>query len=182
MIKHSQLRLSAIDRLIREGFNLSKNISYRDLAGIINQATGWGNVLKKSKKQVYKNIISRFCAENPSLNIGLSSLKRRKLTIVKTKNNKFVQSNDFLSSPEWRRTRYDALKKNNGCCELCGRSKMDGIVLNVDHIKPRRKYPKLALNIDNLQVLCNECNHGKGNRDDTDWRDDSFIRDYKLTV
>ena len=57
---------------------------------------------------------------------------------------------------------------------------MDGIKLNVDHIKPRKKYPKLALDVDNLQVLCNECNHGKGNRDDTDWRGDSFVRDYGL--
>ena len=90
---------------------------------------------------------------------------RPKKKVIKNKRpkkkKKFVQSDRFLSSPEWRRARYDALKKNNGCCELCGRSKMDGIKLNVDHIKPRRKYPKLALDINNLQVLCNECNHGQ---------------------
>jgi 5-methylcytosine-specific restriction endonuclease McrA len=36
-------------------------------------------------------------------------------------------------------------------------------VMHVDHIKPRRKYPHLALVFDNLQVLCHDCNHGKGN-------------------
>ena len=68
------------------------------------------------------------------------------------------------------RLRYEALKLSNGRCQLCGSSPKDGIILNVDHIKPRKKHPELALNIDNLQVLCNVCNHGKGNTDDTDWR------------
>ncbi len=43
--------------------------------------------------------------------------------------------------------------------------------MHVDHIKPRRKYPELALSRSNLQVLCNLCNHGKGNWDETDWRE-----------
>ena len=48
---------------------------------------------------------------------------------------------------------------------------MTGAVMNVDHIKPRRIYPDLALSLENLQVLCHECNHGKGNWDMTDWRE-----------
>lgn len=42
--------------------------------------------------------------------------------------------------------------------------------MNVDHIKPRRLFPWLALELKNLQVLCHDCNHGKGNWDQTDWR------------
>ena len=42
--------------------------------------------------------------------------------------------------------------------------------MNVDHIKPRKKFPELALVEDNLQVLCGACNHGKGNWDQTNWR------------
>jgi len=42
--------------------------------------------------------------------------------------------------------------------------------LNVDHIRPRRYYPELALELGNLQVLCAACNQGKGNKDATDWR------------
>ena len=55
-------------------------------------------------------------------------------------------------------------------CQCCGNSPKTGAVLNVDHIKPRKKYPELALDINNLQILCEECNHGKGNWDETDWR------------
>ena len=35
-------------------------------------------------------------------------------------------------------------------------------------LKARR--PHLALKLTNLQVLCGDCNAGKGNRDTTDWR------------
>ena len=42
--------------------------------------------------------------------------------------------------------------------------------MNVDHIKPRKLFPNLALDSSNLQVLCEVCNHGKGNWDMTDWR------------
>jgi len=90
-----------------------------------------------------------------------------KLSIVKAS---YACSDEFLLSYEWRKLRYAALKKNNGKCELCGNGRGDGVKLHVDHIKPRRKYPELALSLENLQVLCELCNHGKGNWDETDWR------------
>lgn len=81
-----------------------------------------------------------------------------------------VNSAEFLQSYEWRRVRYQALQKHGGACQCCGRGAKDGLRLHVDHIKPRRKFPELALDVNNLQVLCEECNHGKGNWDMTDWR------------
>lgn len=71
---------------------------------------------------------------------------------------------------KWRAVRYQALKAGGGKCCLCGRSAHDGIKLHVDHIKPKSIFPELIYNIDNLQVLCDECNLGKCNYDDTDWR------------
>ena len=81
-----------------------------------------------------------------------------------------VTTDAFLSSYEWRRVRLVALKKYGAKCQCCGATPDSGAVMNVDHIKPRRIYPELALDPDNLQVLCHECNHGKGNWDMTDWR------------
>lgn len=77
----------------------------------------------------------------------------------------------FYSTPEWRELRYLVLKRDGGRCQLCGRSAADGSVMNVDHIKPRHKYPHLAMDESNLQVLCATCNAGKGGRDETDWRE-----------
>ncbi len=43
----------------------------------------------------------------------------------------------------------------------CGR-KPPIVIINVDHIKPRHTFPELELDPDNLQVLCADCNLGKG--------------------
>lgn len=77
---------------------------------------------------------------------------------------------DFLWSYAWRQLRMQALRKYGARCQCCGASPQTGAVMNVDHIKPRKLFPHLALDLDNLQVLCHECNHGKGNWDQTDWR------------
>jgi len=79
-------------------------------------------------------------------------------------------SSTFYASEEWRRLRYQALRLHGARCQCCGVSSMSGAVMHVDHIKPRSKFPDLALVLENLQVLCAECNLGKSNLDDTDWR------------
>ena len=79
-------------------------------------------------------------------------------------------SESFYKSEQWKAVRFQALKRSNGCCVLCGRSNREhGVVLHVDHIKPRSKYPALALDLFNLQVLCDACNIGRSNTDETDW-------------
>lgn len=79
-------------------------------------------------------------------------------------------SKAFYESREWQALRYQALRANDGRCELCGAGKHDGVRLHVDHIMPRSKFPALELEMTNLQILCEPCNMGKGNKDDTDWR------------
>lgn len=95
----------------------------------------------------------------------------RQPTPATTKSGLNVVSDAFLQTFEWRRVRMVALKKYGAVCQCCGASPATGAVMNVDHIKPRRLFPHLALNVENLQVLCHECNHGKGNWDMTDWRE-----------
>lgn len=82
----------------------------------------------------------------------------------------YVATDAFLSTFQWRKLRMEALKKYGPKCMCCGATPATGAVMNVDHIKPRKNWPSLALDINNLQILCHECNHGKGNWDSTDWR------------
>jgi 5-methylcytosine-specific restriction endonuclease McrA len=77
----------------------------------------------------------------------------------------------FYNGDAWRAVRYRALKLHGGCCQCCGARARKGHPLHVDHIKPRSKFPELELDLDNLQVLCEDCNLGKRNTDQTDWRD-----------
>jgi hypothetical protein len=79
-------------------------------------------------------------------------------------------SEDFYNSRPWLDLRYRVLKKHNGCCQLCGARGSESNPIQVDHIKPRSKHPDLELAEANMQVLCKSCNHGKSNRDETDWR------------
>lgn len=89
----------------------------------------------------------------------------------------FIASPAFLQTYQWARARYEALRASKGRCVLCGRGSYWGIVLNVDHIKPRHTHPHLALKQSNLQVLCGDhptdgkgCNAGKGRKYQDDWR------------
>jgi 5-methylcytosine-specific restriction endonuclease McrA len=83
---------------------------------------------------------------------------------------------EFLDTYEWAQARYKTLLKYGGKCKACGiRAGMIGddgreAVINVDHIKNRRDWPHLSLDLNNLQPLCGPCNKGKGNWDRTDWR------------
>jgi len=83
---------------------------------------------------------------------------------------KFIPFNppnqSFYSTWEWKKARFETIKRYGAKCMLCGSE--DRIV--VDHIKPRKKYPDLELDLNNLQVLCNDCNMGKSNDDFTDFR------------
>lgn len=105
--------------------------------------------------------------------VQIPKKKKKKGKKARKKEAKIVRQtkDEFYGTYEWRKLRYVALKKYGATCQCCGRSARDGVVMNVDHIKPRKKYPELALDLNNLQVLCAVCNHGKGNWDETDWRE-----------
>lgn len=79
---------------------------------------------------------------------------------------------DFYSSNDWIQLRYQAFEKFGNKCSCCGNTPENGAVLQVDHIKPRSHYPEIALDINNLQILCDACNKGKSNLFDTQWRQD----------
>lgn len=78
--------------------------------------------------------------------------------------------NKFYKSKEWRYLRYKVLAEQRGRCQLCGRSRKDGAILHCDHIVALSKDWSRRLDKSNIQVLCEECNLGKSNRDSIDWR------------
>lgn len=82
----------------------------------------------------------------------------------------WLSGKDFLNSYEWKHLRFVKLSTSNRKCECCNRGAKQGVTLNVDHIKPRKLYPELALDLDNLQILCGECNAGKSNFSIADFR------------
>jgi 5-methylcytosine-specific restriction endonuclease McrA len=77
----------------------------------------------------------------------------------------------FYLSQEWRSLRYRVIRDSSGQCQACGATaKSSGRPMHVDHIVPRSKSPSRALDISNLQLLCEACNLGKKNTDSIDWR------------
>lgn len=76
-----------------------------------------------------------------------------------------LDSYKFIRPKPW----FQVLSRDNWTCCSCKRSaKEHGIVLHVDHIKPRSHGGKDEL--ENLQTLCLKCNIGKSNKDSTDLR------------
>jgi 5-methylcytosine-specific restriction endonuclease McrA len=70
----------------------------------------------------------------------------------------------FYDTPEWKELKLEILHKYGACCMACGARSPS--ILHVDHIKPRSLYPHLQMHPDNLQVLCIDCNIGKGDAED----------------
>lgn len=107
-----------------------------------------------------------------------SSKARRRYwkRVKKSKGPLDPNSDDFLNSYQWKQLRMQVLLKFGAKCQCCGATAKTGAQICVDHIKPRVRYPELALEFTNLQVLCGDCNHGKGNWDETDWRPSEGIQ------
>lgn len=105
----------------------------------------------------------------------LKNIKRKieisELNMDKDPEYSIAKAKSFYHSEEWQRLRYKALQEANGKCCLCGRSvKENNVILNVDHVIPLSVCWNLRNKIENLQVLCKDCNLGKQNKDITFWK------------
>ncbi len=137
----------------------SKNSRARKKAIINKMATKKDDFWKPERKDI-PDIKKK--GKN-SKNNGKRKARRKKLQVSSYKT--------FYESREWRELRVKVLEKYECKCMMCGRSPKDhGIVIHVDHIKPRSKYPELELDFNNLQILCEDCYLGKLNKYETDWR------------
>lgn len=138
---------------------------------------------RKEMKQAIVRYLNRHPAEEQSA-IGLLASKKsaRTRTRKPSKSKPFVgqpigkphpeykKDDRFYLSREWRELRYKALVLHGAACQCCGAKAADGVRIHVDHVEPVYKRPDLKLSLENLQVLCDDCNIGKGAWDSTDWR------------
>lgn len=82
----------------------------------------------------------------------------------------------FYKSWDWQTLRNAALKKYGRCCQSCGAKPGmktiggDSVRIVVDHIESIATHWHRRLDSSNLQILCDECNMGKGAWDSTDHR------------
>lgn len=83
--------------------------------------------------------------------------------------NHWILSPLFYAGRKWRTCRYATLLQQGNWCRCCG-ARPPNAELHIDHIVPRSIDPSKAWDLSNLQVLCKECNIGKGNGDTRDWR------------
>lgn len=97
------------------------------------------------------------------------------------------KKDEFYGSWEWRTLRMEVLKEHGRRCMCCGAAPgmetVGGkpIRICVDHIQPLSKRWDLRLVRSNLQVLCDECNQGKGAWDESDYRPDEFPEEPEMT-
>jgi 5-methylcytosine-specific restriction endonuclease McrA len=70
----------------------------------------------------------------------------------------------FYSSAAWLRLR-DYKRQQNPLCEQCEKSGKAVAMHAVDHVKPRRDYPELEFDCDNLMSLCERCHNTKTRRE-----------------
>lgn len=72
-----------------------------------------------------------------------------------------------MNQRKWKELRREVFKRDGERCWNCGAEPLPNKNLHVDHIKPRSKFPELALEFSNLRVLCAECNTSKGAGEDS---------------
>lgn len=123
-----------------------------------------------------EEFIQTFVSENVEQIVNWHKHKENKILTEKdlVKKSKVARSPkktyDFYKTKEWLSLRMQALELHGAVCQCCGATRKTGAILHVDHIKPRSLYPNLEFEINNLQILCSDCNLGKSNKYETDWR------------
>lgn len=103
----------------------------------------WQDILKISKDQAIKMWEE-------------TQFFKRPITSFQTLANKSLNRRRRVTPKK----RMAVLKRDNFTCALCGRSKKDGVKLQVDHREPVIKGG--GNDMDDLITLCQDCNLGKG--------------------
>jgi 5-methylcytosine-specific restriction endonuclease McrA len=108
-----------------------------------------------------KSYIQKLKRKQAKQNLALKMLSMNDNEIAKVI---YKSSDQFTRSTEWKNLRKQAIDLYGVKCVYCGVLPTKSNPCNIDHIKPRKFFPELALDIANLQPLCAKCNKRKGNK------------------
>lgn len=73
----------------------------------------------------------------------------------------FIRWRDSKEGQSWKQNKY---QNQDRCCAICRISiQLKGS--HIDHVKPLSRSPHLALDTQNMQITCPECNTFKTNKD-----------------
>jgi hypothetical protein len=167
--KHMRLR-AIVNHLRRAGVKVDTCEGYPVIARKVWAYSHNGATVATGGKRWANGVLNAFfdTLDITTLDFRLPSKVER----INDRQKREIERKGFYESKPWRAVRYIALRCSRGVCELCGAAPTVGKPLHVDHIKPRSLYPQLELEPSNLQVLCSDCNLGKSNTDEIDWRRD----------
>ena len=118
--------------------------------------------LDEEKKKDELSLLA-YCQQNIKNDKSLTREKNTRLVMVASAVAAAANKIPVMPAMRWQVFQRDGWK-----CVACGRTSHDGAILHVDHIVPRSKGGPDTL--ENFQTLCETCNIGKSNRDDTDLR------------
>jgi 5-methylcytosine-specific restriction endonuclease McrA len=68
-----------------------------------------------------------------------------------------MSTNPLYQSPEWASLRLRRIAEERGICQGCGTRRASGARLIGHHARPLRTHPQLALDEENVVVLCPGC-------------------------
>jgi len=97
---------------------------------------------------------------------GKHAKKRKLIKEIKRKKPQGYWRFDFKDK-KWQKLRKAVFRKYGKVCMKCGSTGE----IHVDHIKPKSKYPELAYEFSNMQLLCRDCNYEKSNKNTIDYRE-----------
>lgn len=156
---HDALDKAGLERSIK------RNISNDDLFG--NLVEVWTKLGRQPKFRDLTSDISSYSAATYAYRYGAwrNALKKfvewanEENVTQGTRNQPDTAVRRTPRSVNWR-LRAQVLMRDGATCRLCGASVQGGAKLQVDHIHPWSKGGETT--IDNLQILCDVCNIGKG--------------------
>jgi hypothetical protein len=135
--------------LLSNSLGLASNIGHHK---IIDALLSYLNVdlsmIKQNELHSYRTEILLAYLKSDMKIEGVTSYRKIKNAKIKTKKSDIyidANHNKFLSSYKWRSLRMKIIKKYGTICMCCGASPSSGAILNVDHIKPRKKISRTCV-------------------------------------